>query len=121
MANIYFRNRKNGDLLIHSTESVCREYLHQRRVINRLSRKIQKKNNKIKELNLDIAAFQISEFYLNKDLKEYQERINIAIDYINKLEFEEYGVLYDNGTSIMEYEDNCKEILLEILKGGSNE
>ena len=50
MANIYFRNRKNGYLLIHSTESVCREYLHQRRVINRLSRKIQKKNIIIKRL-----------------------------------------------------------------------
>ena len=43
--------------------------LHYHKVINRLSRKIQKKNNKIKELNLDIAAFQISEFYLEEAFK----------------------------------------------------
>lgn len=117
MADIYFRNRKNGDLLIHSTESVCREYLHQLRVINRLSKKIQKKNNKIKELNLDIAAFQISEFYLNKDLKECEERINKALKYLDKIIFDEYGVMYDNGSSILEYEHDFKDNLLEILKG----
>lgn len=58
---------------------------------------------------------------LIKENDVLKERIEEAIDYINKLEFEKYGVLYDNGTSIMEYEDNCKEILLEILKGDSNE
>ena len=57
----------------------------------------------------------------NEQLKEKVNQLETnrytAIDYINKLEFEEYGVLYDNGTPIMEYEDNCKETLLEILRG----
>lgn len=71
--------------------------------------KITTLNEYVRQVNINID--------LTEENKELRQRIDTAIDYINKLEFEEYGVLYDNGTSIMEYEDNCKETLLEILKG----
>lgn len=100
MANIYFRNRKNGDLLIHSTESVCREYLHQRRVINRLSRKIQKKNNLIKILDYEKAEFVLR--YIKK-----KERIEKALEYIG------------DPNDFLSSEE--MKYIKEILKGDSNE
>ena len=72
-----------------------------------------------REINLFLVFRELME--LKCKVNQLETNIYTAIDYINKLEFEEYGVLYDNGTSFMEYEDNCKETLLEILKGGSDE
>ena len=50
MSNIYFRNKRNGNLTIHTTNTLCLEYIHQKKVIDRLSRKIQKRNKEYKKL-----------------------------------------------------------------------
>lgn len=106
MSNIYFRNRKNGDIVIHTTESVCREYLHQQKIIKRLSRKIQKRNNEIKHLDNIVTALRDCYHHRTKCHVELQERINKALEYID--------IQFDNNGTI------SKE-LKEILKGGSND
>lgn len=86
----------------------------------------------IKELQTKLCSEKVKELLDNITINStimnalderdlLKQRINKAIEYINKLEFEEYGVLYDNGSSILEYEHDFKDNLLEILKGGSNE
>lgn len=105
MANIYFRNRKNGDLLIHSTESVCREYLHQRRVINRLSRKIQKRNNEIKHLDNIVTALRDCYHHRTKCYVELQERINKALEYID-IQFDNNGIIHHELTKILKGDYN---------------
>lgn len=75
--------------------------------------------------NLKYARDITKDYQLTDRFEKLQQKVNQletnrdeAIRYINKLVFEDYGVMYDNGTSIMEYEDSCQETLLEILGRG---
>ena len=75
--------------------------------------------NGIKERLFNNCELRPSEVLVLKDyINQLETNIDEAIRYINKLVFEDYGVMYDNGTSIMEYEDSCQETLLEILERG---
>lgn len=69
----------------------------------------------------DLFAKLITEIYKNQQLEQkvnqLETNINEEIEYINSLEFEEYGVLFDDGELTLNYVPNCKEKLLEILKG----
>ena len=55
---------------------------------------------------------------LQTKVNQLETNIEEAIRYINKIVFEDYAVMYDNGSTILEYEHDFKENLLEILERG---
>ena len=78
-------------------------------------------------MNKEVNVYSFNDecyVYLN-DYKELQDKVNQletniteAIRYINKIVFEDYSVMYDNGSTILEYEHDFKENLLSILERG---
>ena len=59
-----------------------------------------------------------------KDRKEkdlYKSVLKEIREYINKMEFDEYGVFYDNGKNLFVYEPNFKDKALEIIDKGLEE
>lgn len=83
----------------------------------------------VNNLKVSITKDDLIKVFKNVD-KEYikileennqlKDRINKAIEYINHLLIDEYGVLWDDGTNFLDYEPDCKEKLLDILRGGEN-
>lgn len=67
-------------------------------------------------LNEIIEPFSM--YFENQQLKSVLKEIR---EYINKMEFDEYGVLYDNGKNLFEYEPNFKDKALEIMDKGIKE